>query len=885
MECIKCGRELAEEAAFCPYCGKEIASKNPKEETPTYFADIKGLLKSGKLAVYNDRVEYIANNVQKTIFYYSGLISVKKGTDRILFITEDGHTEPCILNNEIIDDAFSHIEKAATPYIIEKTDLLFSKGIKCLLVTSLTPGSGILNVLNDRAEFKATLGRNETICFKDVKSVCLSKGMLEFTLSDKKTKSFILGKNIREAFLSFTKRKFQFYISERKKALLSKGIYYSFFSSQGSDSGTLNIFKDRIEFSDSLGKNNITLFKHVRTVRFIKEKLEFLLTRGTSKFFTVDKDIQDEVLSFLTNAIQPYVIERITGFEISFGTDERIEINQKRGVFHIIRQEGNEITDEYPLYQITKCEQIEYGGLSNILEDVVFTGKTVINNAAEAVGLVNTAAKNKKISYIGIILTIQTEQGTQIEKVQFSNSFLKANQINKKYDKYIAEITKFMNYLANNCPNCELLSPSFPKLDDNSSISPSTAADKEKEDSKNTDISEKNEHSEIIKRINAISELIGEYKTPMTIAIQGNWIGDKSSIMAMLSDNLKQYYECIPINFNTWHFSQFDSGKQLPILVGSKFINQLGDLNNLALKNRALKAARGLINIVSGYLSNGKTDGQELADALFANDFSNSFEGVIEIFSDLIEKRAFGENDRVIFLVEGLNELEPLKEVEILDVMKYFFRCKKSMFVIAAEYDSIRRGVEEKYNQDYDERRTKNFFNSIFQASFRVSVSHSEIQSYIKKQLENIEVYTSTPEELETYVELVQHSVGCDSQKMDLPFNSFPILKKMDDKKLYSSADRKLMLFALCCMQIKYHDIYDFIVRMKDNITPNFMGKLCSNQPEILASLPLNDNEKTEFYSFAKILYDIVTSNNKEGISESDCKIFTEVLDFFRCYL
>ena len=80
MECTKCRREIVDGAAFCPYCGEKVA----EEAKPLYTAEVKGLLKSGTLAVYADRVEFITSNVQRMVIVYSTLVSVKgAGPNRV----------------------------------------------------------------------------------------------------------------------------------------------------------------------------------------------------------------------------------------------------------------------------------------------------------------------------------------------------------------------------------------------------------------------------------------------------------------------------------------------------------------------------------------------------------------------------------------------------------------------------------------------------------------------------------------------------------------------------------------------------------------------------------------------------------------------------------
>ncbi len=81
MKCMKCGREIDNGVVFCPYCGEKTAGKEVSagESGPIYTAEVKGLMKSGHLAVYRDRTELITSSVQKAVYDYSALVAVKKG--------------------------------------------------------------------------------------------------------------------------------------------------------------------------------------------------------------------------------------------------------------------------------------------------------------------------------------------------------------------------------------------------------------------------------------------------------------------------------------------------------------------------------------------------------------------------------------------------------------------------------------------------------------------------------------------------------------------------------------------------------------------------------------------------------------------------------------
>lgn len=898
MKCVKCGHEIEKGVIFCPYCGKKVGGTETEEEKPVYVAEVKGLLKSGKLAVYHDRAEFVTSNVQKTVFDYSALVSVKKGLDRILFITEDGRTESCVVNRKNIHEAFIYIEKTSEPYIAERKKRLLSEGVRYSFVSSQGLTGGILNILDDMAEFKSKSGQSETVSFCDVKSVGLSMGMLEFLLIDRKTKSFGIDKEIRDEVISFLKKAIEPYIQERKEALLAKGIYYSFPSSYGPDSGTLDILEDRAEYTFGSGKTEPVFFQDVLKADIFSGRLEFSLADGRTRSFGVDQDVCEEVLSFITNAIQPFVMKRTVGFDTAFGIDERIEINEERGVFHIVRQSGNEITEEYPLEDLAACTQTEKSMSDSVLGSVLSGGIAIFNTASEMAGAKKTSGGDDRIRHSGVVLTIREGGELRTESIWFGEFPLGISRTNKKYEKYSAEIREFMDYLSRICPDCERIVPA--PLEDvcENAETEENAAGRKKEDTEEADsagtagtanaagsagtagaVPEKDPFG--IKRYLAgVSGFIGQCATPMTIAIQGSWGSGKNSIMRLLYDNLKERYEENRIWFNTWQFSQFNSKEQLPFAVGKGLISQLNGAENTDLKGTAIKVAKGLINITSGFISQGSTDGQNITDALFKDNAIDSLEKAAKGFAEQIKKRTGGEENKVIFFIDDLDRLEPGRAVELLEAMKNFYAYEGCVFVIAVNYDFIISGIQKRYGQEFSEEKGKRFFDKIFQVSFRVPVSGCHVDDYVKDKLKQTGIHTDDEAELKLYTGLTERSAGTDPKNMDRLFDSFLLIKNMADEELDRSKEKRLMLFALLCMQMKFHGIYDSILERKDKLTPDFLMELCRGESELMADWQISDDERTQFPAFAEIFSCVIDTDSQGGISRQECEAFAEVLDF-----
>ena len=96
----------------------------------------------------------------------------------------------------------------------------------------------------------------------------------------------------------------------------------------------------------------------------------------------------------------------------------------------------------------------------------------------------------------------------------------------------------------------------------------------------------------------------------------------------------------------------------------------------------------------------------------------------------------------------------------------------------------------------------------------------------------------------------------------------------MADEEMFQSKNRRLMLFALLCMQTAFRSVYDYIVRMKDKITPAFLLELCKDGFGTLDCPEISGGGKAEFGDFAGIFRNIIDTDKKRAISEEECSAF-----------
>lgn len=881
MQCTKCGQELPVSAAFCPCCGEKNTGGNQDAGKPVYTTEVKGLLKSGKLAVYRDRVEFSTSSAQKTVFDFESLVSVKKRllpTPAILFITEDARTESCSATSKNIHEAFLYVEQAVRPYLEARKTRLLAQGIRYSFVSSMgMTNSGILSISDDRVEFQSKSGQKETISFQTVKAAAASAGTLDLFLFEGGTKSFGLDKELREEVLDYVRQSLKPYLEERRKALLEKGIYYSFVSSLGQERGTINILADRVEFAGRSGRAETIAFRNIRKADRFGETLELSMTDGTTKAFAADRGEQDEILAFVRKAMEPYVRRRTEGFDTVFGSNERVEFNRERSVFHIIRQNGAVITEEFPQDSIVKCQQTESAELNPMINGIRMGGKAIANKAAEMTGR-QGAEEEERIRSVDILLTIQSDGSQWTETLRFGDFPLGITRTSPKYAQSAAQAAGLTEYLRENCSSCEVVLPALPEPEpEEETLAIESGSMQQTAEPAAEAASVPAEGEDLLgvqKYIGRISQYISTCETPMTIAFQGSSGGVEGNLMKMLSCSLEEHYKENRIWLHAKQLSLSNLGEKLPMLIGATLVSQLGGTGD----GRVVKFAKAFINLSITLISQGNSDGQFLIDAFFKENSKSSLEDLVKTFSELVKKKADSGNGKVIVFVDGLDSLAPAKTAVILEAMEDFFDCEGCVFAVAVDYASVIRGVNDRYGQDED--RGKSFFNKIFRVSFRLPASGFQMENYVKSRLERLELAPEDETEVKLYSGLLTHSVGNKPESIGHLFDSFRLLKTLADEDIYRNKDARLILFGLLCMQTRFLQVYDQLVKMMGTVTPELLMGLCGADSDVVASSGLAETEKEDFREFARVFCDIINADNVGGISLLECGMFAQVLEF-----
>lgn len=395
--------------------------------------------------------------------------------------------------------------------------------------------------------------------------------------------------------------------------------------------------------------------------------------------------------------------------------------------------------------------------------------------------------------------------------------------------------------------------------------------------------------------ISGLCNFITECNTPMTIAIQGDWGSGKTSMMNMIKEQLGD--KVATSWFNTWQYSQFNMDDTLTVSLLSRLIADL-DTKDKA-KNAKVKKALDFIckfaktgsvivtNAVVGdagaeALNNslqGEHEDMDMPQAI--NDLKNQFQDAVDA------KIKQCNVTRVVIFIDDLDRLHPGKAVELLEVLKLFLDCDSCVFVLAIDYAVVSQGVKQKYGELIGEEKGRSFFDKIIQVPFKMPVAQYNVRNYVITSLEGMGI-TLTPSEADTFVKLIQTSIGCNPRAMKRLFNAFLLLIKVTGVDSSNIAEMKI-LFAILCLQLSFESIYNYIVNNPAECCDGTLLKNLSNVDTYDSdstsnlSVELNlttDAEIVKAVEFMTVFNAVIDADGNKRFSEEEISDFIRILGF-----
>ena len=333
--------------------------------------------------------------------------------------------------------------------------------------------------------------------------------------------------------------------------------------------------------------------------------------------------------------------------------------------------------------------------------------------------------------------------------------------------------------------------------------------------------------------VDALRDFALKCETPMTIAIQGDWGSGKTSLMnlirARVEEDSAQRVKCVWIN--TWQFSQFELGADLPFSVISLFSRQLARdegavssirraLGEISMRRMAGKAAAGAAMLTTAMVA-GKDSAETLGSMMAGSQFDVT-ERITEMrasLEKLVQKARIDQGiDRFLIFVDDIDRLVPERAVELLEVMKVFLDLDGCVFVLACDYQVVSRGLRAKFGADGRDLKGRHFFDKIIQLPFSMPVGQLEVTKYLHRRLDacGITLPRDDDAQISLYEGLLAHSVGFNPRGLKRLTNCLQVLRLVAEGKGVlagtpnegTRAERERALFAALRMQTSFDPLY-----------------------------------------------------------------------------
>jgi hypothetical protein len=410
----------------------------------------------------------------------------------------------------------------------------------------------------------------------------------------------------------------------------------------------------------------------------------------------------------------------------------------------------------------------------------------------------------------------------------------------------------------------------------------------------------------------SLYEFIEVCETPMTIGIQGDWGMGKTSMMEMILARLKQTTKSNSrkmnyktIWFNTWQYSMFQLDDYLGLTAITELLelikDEMGVKDNSSEKWNKIKSIASSISVQFMGLS---IDGKKLTEDNNEPYLSNLSKHIKDFkieFEKLIKEECEENNvDKIVFFIDDLDRVRPIKALELLETMKNFFDVEKCVFVLAVDYEVVQTGMKEKFGIDFEKQSGKSFFDKIIQLPFVMPSSSYNLKKYVGELLRNVEGFDTqgkgifSEQNLEYVEEIILLTVGTNPRSIKRVINYLMLISQLNRTPSHPTrdfnvqkfkGDQAIIAFTIVCMQVAWPEIFNYFlerptplrIRQIENwdtldLIPDIQ-KLYNRNSNI-------DQLKSKISSFFDVFHEILDNDKRDGVI--DAKEFEPVIEVLK---
>lgn len=363
-----------------------------------------------------------------------------------------------------------------------------------------------------------------------------------------------------------------------------------------------------------------------------------------------------------------------------------------------------------------------------------------------------------------------------------------------------------------------------------------------------------------------LAKFICGCRTPMTIAVQGDWGSGKTSAMNLVERKVDDTGRVKTLFFNTWHYSQLGMGDHVILALMNELIEMIApDSRELLERFRklawvtsqfAVKQSAGMIGmggVVDGAFEVMRGTSGPTSTAQGVRTLRDEFETAVARYC---EKHHV---DRVVVFIDDLDRLQPVRAVELLEALKVFFDCSRCVFVLAIDFDVVLRGVEAKFGENINKSKARSFFDKIIQVPFSLPVGSYQADRFFRDEVEHSS-FEIPDEQQEIFLKSALPSVGANPRALKRLLNSYELLTLMTPGIDEKEVPRTLM-FSLLCGQIAFPDFYEELVAVSGD--SERVESLLTSSPDDeggLSECKISPEEEYRFLRYRSELLDLIAA-------------------------
>ena len=248
-------------------------------------------------------------------------------------------------------------------------------------------------------------------------------------------------------------------------------------------------------------------------------------------------------------------------------------------------------------------------------------------------------------------------------------------------------------------------------------------------------------------------------KTPMAIAVYGEWGAGKTTAMKWLHGLIDEWNEngqaedkikIRPVWFYPWKYdNKEDVWRGLIAEVIWKAIDvKTASVKTVteAFKMLGMFIGKSAIDIISAAKMNvpGFELSGEVVKQIAENfkDASHPEKQYLNQYEDALKRwveKSLGKNQRMVIFIDDLDRCMPEIALQVLEALKLYLNIEKLIFVVGVDKTVIDKLVKEHYKQlGLDEDKSKNYLAKMFQVEVQVEPSEQQISDFLDEQLNEI---------------------------------------------------------------------------------------------------------------------------------------------------